>query len=282
MLLGDFIRESSKALASVYPEREARNMVLILCEERLGVKSYTHIVEPRKEIPEDMESVLTSDINRLLGEEPLQYVLGRADFCGRKFKVDRNVLIPRPETEQLVAEVEKTSQSKRSGVRVLDLCTGSGCIAWTLFKDLPSAEVVAVDISGQALDIARNQFDGPSPVFIKADILDGNHDYGEGGFDIIVSNPPYIMEREKSRMRGNVLDHEPALALFVPDSDPLLFYRAIASAAKDVLSPDGICIVEINELLGDETQALFERSGFRSVKQIPDIFNKIRFISFSR
>ncbi len=257
-------------------------MVQILCEERLGVKSYTHIVEPGKEVPEEMVPVLHSDLQRLLVEEPLQYVLGRTDFCGRKFKVDRNVLIPRPETEQLVAEVEKTSQSKRSGVRILDLCTGSGCIAWTLFKDLPSAEVVAVDISGQALDVARSQFDGPSPVFIKSDVLDGNYDYAGDGFDIIVSNPPYIMEKEKLSMRRNVLDYEPGLALFVSDSDPLLFYRAIASAAKDILRPDGICIVEINELLGNETQSLFELNGFRSVKQIPDIFNRIRFVSFSR
>lgn len=257
-------------------------MVLILCEERLGVKSYTHVTEPETEIPELQLPLLADDLKRLLAQEPLQYVLGRADFCGRKFRVNDAVLIPRPETEQLVCEVERTMQTYRDVVRVLDLCTGSGCIAWTLSKDIPSAEVVAVDISERALVVARGQFEGPSPVFINADILDDRQSNDFGKFDIIVSNPPYIMEKEKTLMRNNVLAYEPGLALFVPDTDPLLFYRAIAVWAEKYLKPGGLCFVEINSLFGNETQALFEERGFREVRQIPDIFNRIRFVSFKK
>ena len=282
MNLGDFIRGSCKALASVYPEREARNIVLWLCSEELGVKDYAYITEPDMEIPEDKLDVLKEKLDRLMLSEPIQYVLGNAEFCSRVFKVNSSVLIPRPETEQMAMDVVALAKTLGGSPRVLDLCTGSGCIAWTVKKEVPEAEVTAVDISREALDVARAQFDGPSPDFVLGDVLDVEKDFGRGEFDIIVSNPPYIMEREKAQMRKNVLDYEPGLALFVPDTDPLKFYRAVASWARKYLKPSGVGFVEINEQLGDETGRVFRDAGFPDVNQSRDLFNKIRYISFKK
>lgn len=283
MLLKDFIREGCKALASVYSEREARSMVLRLFEERLGVKSYTHLIEPDTEIPESALPGLQNDLLRLSVAEPLQYVLGYADFCGRRFKVSPAVLIPRPETEQLAEMAVKAATTAGAGARVLDLCTGSGCIAWTVKKEVPGVEVVAVDISREALDVARRQFDGPAPDFVRYDVLDKEAPHGfDVGFDVIVSNPPYIMEGEKRLMCRNVLDYEPSLALFVPDDDPLVFYRALAVWAVSCLKKGGVGFVEINEQLGDQTADIFRGAGFSQVSLITDFCNKIRFISFCK
>jgi len=267
-------------------------MVSMLCEERLGVKSYTHIVIPSTEVPDYALPGLQEDLRRLLAAEPLQYVLGFANFYGRRFNVTPDVLIPRPETELLVAEAVKSGLALDRKLRVLDLCTGSGCIAWSLSEELEDAEVVAVDISPAALDVARSQFGGPGPEFILADVLAGPDPLMDGPlldpsgavrtFDLIVSNPPYVMEKEKALMRPNVLAHEPALALFVPDDDPLLFYRAIASWAQRLLSPDGTGIVEINESLCEETMEVFRAAGFRNVVGMRDLSRRFRMVRFTR
>ena len=170
MLLKDFIRENTASLCALYPEAEARSIVMRLCEERLGVHSYTHIVDPSYILTQ--EEQLREDMRRLQTGEPLQYVLGFVEFCGRRFKVDGRVLIPRPETELLVEEALKFARSLDHPARILDLCTGSGCIAWTLALELPDSEVVAVDISEDALAVARSQFPESADRvrFVQADI----------------------------------------------------------------------------------------------------------------
>ena len=174
----------------------------------------------------------------------------------------------------------------------MDLCTGSGCIAWTLALETPGAQVMAADISDGALDVASRQdfaeemarTGALAPTFFKTDVLAGPapyiKTYGSDKFDIIVSNPPYVMDKEKAMMRTNVLDHEPHLALFVPDDDPLVFYRAVASWASELLEENGVGIVEINEALGDETADVFRVYGFSPVAVLKDLHDKDRFVKF--
>ena len=285
MLLAEFIRESVPALEKLYPSPEARGLVLMLCEERLGVRSYTHIVEPLFEIPEPELPGLKADMSRLAAGEPIQYVLGYTEFCGRKFKVAPSVLIPRPETGQLVDESLKLLAAMGRPAKVLDLCTGSGCIAWSVALGAPGVSVIAADISEPALALARSQFEdvpygANAPEFVCSDLLGGCREIC-GRFDLLLSNPPYVMEKEKAAMRRNVLDHEPGIALFVPDDDPLLFYRALASVSLRLLDSSGTGIVEINEALGPETAAVFETAGYKKTEILRDIFGKDRFVRFS-
>ena len=285
MLLAEFIRESVPVLEKLYPSPEARGLVLMLCEERLGVRSYTHIVEPLFEIPEAALSGLKADMSRLAAGEPIQYVLGYTEFCGRKFKVGPSVLIPRPETGQLVDESLKLLAAMGRPAKVLDLCTGSGCIAWSVALGAPGVSVTATDISEPALALARSQFKDVSsganaPEFVCSDLLGGCREIC-GCFDLLLSNPPYVMEKEKAAMRRNVLEHEPGIALFVPDDDPLLFYQALASVSLRLLDSSGTGIVEINEALGPETAAVFETAGYRKTEILRDIFGKDRFVRFS-
>ena len=284
MLLSQFIRESTSALGALYGPREAAGIVSRLCGELLGVSSYAHIVEPGLEVSAEALPLLQRAMERLCGGEPLQYVTGVQEFCGRRFKVCPGVLIPRPETEELVATA---AERLRGGGRVLDLCTGSGCIAWSLALDCPEAKVTGVDISDEALAVAREQFssEGASgteerPTFVKQDVLQVPESFEGAPFDVITANPPYIRESEKALMHTNVLEFEPSLALFVPDSDPLVFYHAIALWAVRFLAPGGFGIVEINEALGAECAALFENAGLANVKIQRDFRQKERFVSF--
>lgn len=298
MLLTEFLKNGIAALESLYPTAEARTIVLMLCEAKIGTKNYTHIVEPNFEISSDQLSKLQKDLERLVKGEPIQYVIGKAEFCGLTFNVDRSVLIPRPETELLCREAIKTgSRIQRMRVaygktavpvRILDLCTGSGNIAWTLALSVPGAKVVAVDVSDDALQVASNQpftelleeKDAIAPEFLKADILDTDQEFNHGKFDLILSNPPYIMNSEKPVIRQNVLDYEPELALFVPDSDPLKFYKAIAKWSDKYLAEEGKGLTEINEVLGQATLELFKTSGYGLSEIIKDFYDKNRFILF--
>ena len=283
MLLSQFIRESTAALGALYGPREAAGIVSRLCGELLGVSSYAHIIEPGLEVSAEALPVLQGAMERLCGGEPLQYVTGVQEFCGRRFKVRPGVLIPRPETEELVATA---AERLRGGGRMLDLCTGSGCIAWSLALDCPEAKVTGVDISDEALAVAREQFSAEGapaeerPTFVKQDVLQVPESFEGAPFDVITANPPYIRESEKALMHTNVLEFEPSLALFVPDSDPLVFYRAIALWAVRFLAPGGFGIVEINEALGAECAALFENAGLANVKIQRDFRQKERFVSF--
>ena len=287
MLLGDFLREGSARLESLYPAPEARNILLLLCSARLGTSRYTYLTEPGYEISAESMKELSEDTDRLASGEPIQYVLGYEEFCGRRFNVSPDVLIPRPETEMLCAEAIKISQGNSAPVRVLDLCTGSGCIAWTMALDIPGSVVYGVDISPAALAIASAQHPLPvpepveGPVFLQADILQDPPHFPGGKFNLILANPPYIKESQKADMRPNVLNFEPALALFAPDEDPLVFYRAVARWSRALLAPGGTGIVEINELLGPETRDIFLESGFENVRILKDFSEKNRFVVYS-
>ena len=298
MLLSAFIDRGIEALAPLYPQPEARQMVLMLCEELLGIKNYTHIVNPESELSAQDSDLLLGKLDSLSRGMPLQYALGWADFFSLRFKVSPAVLIPRPETELLVKEaLEQAGRisrmraaygKKAEKVRVLDLCTGSGCIAWSIALNLPGAEVVATDISADALDVARGQdFAGElksrqatAPEFVLSDVLDTEQDFPYGPFDIILSNPPYILPSEKEQMRPNVVDYEPHTALFVPQEDPMLFYRAIARWSRRFLSPEGKGLTEINEQLAGPVCEVFREAGYPNTEVIKDFFYKNRFVLY--
>ena len=300
MLLKDYISESVSALSALYPPEEARAIVMMVCGELLGVKSYTHIVEPQTEVPASRMQALEEAKSRLMSSEPVQYVLGHAVFHDLDFHVTPAVLIPRPETEEITLAAIRTAGRIRrmreaygksaSPVRVLDLCTGSGCISWTIALNVPGCEVVAVDISEDALEVARHQDfsrqlaerHAVAPQFVRADVLNTAEIPSWDAFDLIISNPPYVMDSQKVSMRRNVLEHEPPLALFVPDDDPLVFYRAVAAWACRLLAPGGQGIVEINDMLGRETEAVFRRAGFTHASLVKDYTDKDRSVIFSR
>lgn len=286
MLLKDFIVSSRHALSELYPEGEARSLVDGLCGKILGVTPQTHILQPGFCIDPALLPLLEDGLSRLLRCEPLQYVLGEAWFLGRRFKVTPAVLIPRPETEEMVdMALRKAGNLSRDAgrpLRVLDLCTGSGCIAWSMALGLPQSEVTGLDISPEALSVASSQFDGDNrPRFVLSDVLDPDCLKDVGRFDIFLSNPPYVRESEKALMSRNVLDWEPGLALFVPDGDPLRFYRAEAALAARLLSPGGFGLVEINEAYGREVAGLFRDAGFRDPEVLKDLSGRDRFVLFS-
>ena len=286
MLLRDLIKEGTQTLTALYPEREAREMVYATLEKILGTTRHTHILEPDYKVSDDDLVRVCDAFSRMASGEPLQYVLMEAWFYGRKFNVSSDVLIPRPETELLCRTVIDGPAAGHTP-RILDLCTGSGCIAWTLALEMPGSDVVAVDISDGALKVADSQdfseemsaTGARKPQFIKADVL-AQPLTCLGQFDVIVSNPPYVMESEKALMRSNVLDYEPHLALFVSDDDPLLFYRAVAGWALLMLKPGGYGIVEINEALAPETEDIFRDLGFTNVRTIKDLHDRDRFVIF--
>ena len=293
MLLSELIRIGSGLLVDLYPEREAREMVFAYMESSAGTKRYTHIVESQYQIADDLAEKCVSDFHRMASGEPLQYVLNEAWFYGRRFNVTPDVLIPRPETEILCRTVltdlpDGVFAPSGRVPRILDLCTGSGCIAWTLALEMPGSEVIGADISDGALTVAENQdfseemsrTGALNPRFIKTDVLSQPSDT-IGRFDIIVSNPPYVMESEKTLMRRNVLDHEPHLALFVSDDDPLIFYRAVARWAVHLLKPGGFGMVEINEALASETEEIFRNLNFNNVRTVKDLNDKDRFVTFT-
>lgn len=284
MFLKELIDKGTETISQAFPEREAREMVLMFLQHSIGVTRHTHILEPSFEVSDDAAVEAIGAFERMAVGEPIQYIIGKAYFYDREFRVTPDVLIPRPETELLVREaLNWACRSGRKSMRIADLCTGSGCIAWSMALELPGSEVIAVDISDGALAVASGQkFESvAAPRFIKADVLASPPD-GLGCYDMILSNPPYVMESEKALMRKNVLDHEPWLALFVSDDDPLVFYRAVASWAKQLLKPDGIGIVEINEALGPETAAVFSQAGFTDTSVICDLSDRPRFVRFSR
>ena len=291
MLLRALINQARQTVSRLYPEGEASEMVFSLFESLLGTKRHTHIVEPYREVSAESMKLVETALERLAAGEPLQYVIGSACFYGRDFKVSPSVLIPRPETEILCRTAIEYFSGHRD-VRVLDMCTGSGCIAWTMALECPGVEVVAVDISDDALFVASSQdfaeqirtSGASAPTFLKADVLMDVPDDGifTRRFDMILSNPPYVMNKEKALMRANVLEHEPHLALFVSDDDPLIFYRAVARWASALLSPDGIGVVEINEALGPETARVYLDAGFKSAEVLQDLSGRDRFVTFRR
>lgn len=300
MLLAEFVKAGTKALESLYPQKEARSIVLMLCEEVLGTENYTHIVEPEFKIDDKKLPELEAAMERLKKMEPVQYVLGHTEFYGRTFKVDPAVLIPRPETEFLCRDAIKLGMrvyrmrspygKNAEPVRILDLCTGSGCIAWTMALSIPGSRVTAVDVSDAALEVAAGQDFASElksketfkPEFIKADVLDSEQEIELGPFDMVLSNPPYIMESEKEDMRRNVLEYEPESALFVPDDEPLLFYRAIARWSQRFMSPEGVGLSEVNESLARQTETVFKAAGYAHTEIVRDFSDKNRYIIYHK
>lgn len=265
----------SHAAAKVYEEREARSVTSLLCETLYGFGRGELISDPGCIVgTEKLENDPVQIGRQLEAGIPVQYIVGHTTFLGRKFAVSPAVLIPRPETEELVRWIE---QEDRKTPRIADIGTGSGCIAVTLAADLPGAVVTAVDISESALAIARQNAESHA-VKIDFRLCDILCEEPGGRFDIIVSNPPYVTEREKESMYSNVLAYEPHLALFVPDDDPLLFYRAIALQAKRALDPGGSLYFEINEAHGSDIVALLSAEGYRDVELHDDLFGKHRMV----
>lgn len=267
-------RELWRTLEPLYGNGEARAITDYVLDVCFGLSKADILCGAVEEMTAEKTAELNKIFNRLTKGEPVQYVLGRAEFSGRRFSVRPGVLIPRPETEELCAWI--TADSKASGSpKVLDIGTGSGCIAITLQLDMPESNVTAWDISADALDVAREnaQRFGANVNFVKQDALNAKP---EGEWDVIVSNPPYICEKEKKDMAVNVLEHEPHTALFVPDADPLLFYRAITRLAVQTLSKGGRLYFEINPIYADDTCRMMQTEGMTAVELRSDMYGKQR------
>lgn len=263
------------ALGGRYAAAELETIKKALCTELLGVSALSYYTNEILPVSAERDSLLESAVERLAKGEPLQYVIGSTPFCGLTFKVDSRVLIPRPETAELVEWVIRDAGARGS---MLDIGTGSGCIAVTLANNLPHWKVQGWDISEGALEVARenSSLNGVQVEFLKVDIL--NVPEREYGFDVIVSNPPYVLESEKDQMDDSVLEHEPHLALFVSDQDPLLFYRAIAEFGKKALNTGGRLYFEINPLRAEALKVMLLKAGYHDIELHKDIFGKLRMI----
>lgn len=291
MTLHEAQQQLTTSLHNLYDNREAANIADLVMEHVTGMRKIDRIMHKQSPLPPEQLTQMQQYTQQLLAHKPVQYVLHEAWFYGMAFYVDENVLIPRPETEELVAWVLEEAGSRKYEVEntkpedggpgnegssyivpptsylgILDIGTGSGCIPISLKKKLPQANVYACDVSEQALAVAaKNAATLQTPVqFLQADFLNTGTWTSLPAVDIIVSNPPYIPHHNESSMLQNVLAYEPHLALFVPNEDPLVFYEAIARFAKEKLSPGGSIFVEIHEDLGAQTKALFESNGFKA------------------
>ena len=294
-------------MESNMPEGEAKAVALMLLEKVAGLPTAKALIADGNDLLCRRQTLLELAA-RVAQGEPVQYVLGEADFCGLTLKVKPGVLIPRPETEELVAWVEENVNantnllpltSNLSPFKLLDIGTGSGCIAVALAKKLKEAEVEAWDVSDDALEIARENAkrNGVQVKTSKVDVLDINANSNSQlstvnfqlstltshlspltSYNIIVSNPPYICEEEKAEMERNVLEHEPELALFVPDDDPLLFYRRIAELGLSLLKENGLLFFEINRRFGEEVVKMLQEKGYREVELRQDMFGNDRMV----
>jgi release factor glutamine methyltransferase len=272
---------------TAYESQEAKEIVFWLMDFYLGIKKIDILSDKSFEKAIDWTNI----IERLNNNEPIQYILGETEFYGRRFLVNNSVLIPRPETEELVKYIVDKQKNQfpviSNQLSILDIGTGSGCIAISIAKELPNFKVSAYDISKKALETAKKnaELNKADVTFEKIDILKPSFIHSliqyplRHSFNIIVSNPPYVMKQEIDRMQKNVLDFEPHLALFVEDSEPLIFFQAIANFAFNNLTDNGLVVVEINEALGEETANVFRRKGFSKVEIIKDIHQKDRFVS---
>ena len=291
-------RELIRQLTPLHGAGEARAIVRVMMEERFHLSQTDLLLGRDSDLSPQEQEAFVVLAARLLTGEPIQYVLGYTSFCGHRFRVTPDVLIPRPETEELVQwAIEKlrveglglrddTAQPslnpKPSTLNCLDLCTGSGCIAISWALAFPEAQVTAVDISLAALGVARqNAIDlGAGNVsFLQADILNSQFSNFNSQFSILISNPPYVCNAEARDMSPTVLQHEPGIALFVPDEDPLCFYRAIADSGRRVLRPGGLVLVELNAALAEQTLQLFCDRGYTALQLRADQFGRTRFLA---
>lgn len=270
-----FIRDELK---SIYPEREIVSLTRLILLETSGLTQTEILLDPLRSLSHTTWDKINKICSQLKENKPVQYILGKAEFYGLQLKVDKYTLIPRQETEELADLVIKENQ--QAGLRLIDLGCGSGALAIALCKNLDRAFVTATDLSDKALLTAslNSKAHKCNISFLKDDILDSSIK-GDRSFDLMVSNPPYIRESEKSTMHPNVLEYEPASALFVRDDDPLVFYRSLGRLAETLLKPGGKLYFEINEALGQDTCNLLERLGLSNIRLIKDINNKDRIVS---
>ena len=275
----ELIQHIRTAVAEIYDEPEASAIAFAVAGHVLNLTRLELSMQRHDLVTHETEEKIEAIITRLLSHEPLQYILGTAHFYGLELKVTPAVLIPRPETEELVSLIIKENQH-RPDLHILDIGTGSGCIALTLAEILNPGKVYGLDISEKALTVAHeNALKYGQPVeWLLADIFKAKLPVKAHSIDILVSNPPYVLESEKQQMRRNVLDHEPHLALFVPDTDALLYYRRIAEAGRKLLKPGGKIYFEINERFAAELMALLNASGYTAIAASKDIFDKDRFV----
>jgi release factor glutamine methyltransferase len=275
-----FFNDLLRQLSEPKDPEEQKNTLLLALENLMGLTYAQVLAEKEITVTGDEQSRLTSIIHRLNQHQPIQYILGEAWFYGRKFKVNPSVLIPRPETELLIDELKKIFFTRTP--KILDIGTGSGCIAITVKKEIPDAQVFALDISEAALETAQqNATQLQATVEFKhCDLL--NEPIPVNGLDSIVSNPPYVRISESKEMLTNVLAYEPHQALFVPDDDALIFYKVIASKGYDALVNGGKILVEINEALGKETIELFEKAGYINCQLIQDYQHKNRIVTATK
>jgi release factor glutamine methyltransferase len=282
-----FIQE----LTSIYDIDEAESFFYLILEEKHKLKRIDLALYPDLTFSDEDILIWNSILEQLKNEIPIQYLLGKTSFYGLEFEVNENVLIPRPETEELVDWIIQSQKLEvKSGkwedgsrkINILDIGTGSGCIAISLAKNIPNAQVFAIDISDKALTTAQKnaEINEVNVAFISKNILETND--LEQQFDIIVSNPPYVRELEKAEIKKNVLDNEPHLALFVDDNYALIFYRKIAELAQKSLSPNGQLFFEINQYLGKEMIDLLEKMGFINIELRQDIYGNDRMIRGKR
>ena len=269
-------------ITPVYEKNEAKSIIYLLLEHYLKISKTDILLDN----PVSQLFDFTEIIQRIKAQEPVQYVIGETEFYGRKFKVTPDTLIPRPETEELVQLAVGSWQlavGNQSSTTILDIGTGSGCIAISLACELPNSQVYAYDISENALKVAKQNAErnAANVTFEQVDILNFSPS-SLSPFSIIVSNPPYVMNAEKAGMEKNVLEYEPHLALFVEDDNPLIFYKKIAEFAAKNLTDKGLCVVEINQALGLETAELFWNQGFHYVEVVKDMFGKDRMVKAIR
>jgi release factor glutamine methyltransferase len=280
MLIKNYKSNFIQELASLYGETEAESFFYIILENKNNLKRIDLALNIDLEFSEADTQVWNSILEKLKLEIPIQYILGTTSFFGLEFQVNKNVLIPRPETEELVEWILSNNLKiqKSKNLKILDIGTGSGCIAISLAKNLPNAEVFAIDISEKALQIAQKnaEINEVKVVFIQKNILETD-DLLED-FDIIVSNPPYVRNLEKHEIKKNVLDNEPHVALFVDDNDALIFYKKIAELAHKNLSENGQLYFEINQYLGNETVDLLQKMNFKNIELRKDIYGNDRMI----
>ena len=270
-------------LAPHYGDGEAKAIARLVFEVRFGLSMSDICLGKDTQLSANNQTELKGIADRLLEQEPIQYVLGQADFCGRTFMVNEHVLIPRPETEELCRWI--TSQGDRHRVRLLDIGTGSGCIAITLAAEMPDAEVTAWDISAEALEVARENAKRTHVhvSFEQVDALNIPHSsFLTSHFSFIISNPPYTCNKERACMEANVLEHEPHTALFVPDDDPLLFYRAIAQYGQTALEPEGWLYFEINPLYAQPLSDMLHMMSYHDIELKLDQYGKQRMIRAKR
>ncbi len=296
MTLKNFRTYFTDTLKEIYPKTEIDTFFFLLIEEKLNLRRVDSVMQPDFLIADAILSELKIILKRLQKEEPIQYILGNTEFYGLPFKVNKNTLIPRPETEELVEWVLKevtklqsdkvakldidviSTINKEKTLSILDIGTGTGCIPISLAKNSSDVEISAIDVSSKALEVARQNatLNKVDVSFLEMDILETRELPQQ--YNLIVSNPPYVRELEKVEISNNVLENEPHLALFVKDDNPLIFYSKIADLAKSNLKKDGLLFFEINQYLGKETVEMLKQKGFNMVELKKDLFGNDRMV----